>query len=142
MIEDDKKEKIKKFTRNWDENEKFRSCADAYRELWRHFDRAYGLAEYFPKTYKMVLEKHPHLGEAAKKINYCGIVKSIIDRPSKPYGFISCKELGSVYFNQDSLSIKEDWNLVKEGVDVEFIGVRTAEGYSPLAKELRLASKE
>ena len=140
---DEQNELALEIAKRWDNNSAFRTCIEHRSDTLQHFVRNPDLADYFPRSAKILpTTQRTNLGQSITRGHYSGTISSLIGRQLNPYGFISCEELGSVYFNSQSLLNESDWHLLKEDISVNFDISATKKPYSPLAIRLQLDFRE
>ena len=140
---DEQNERALEIAKRWDNNSRFRKCIEHRSDTLQHFERNPGLVDYFPRVATALFttqQKEP--GQSITKGHYSGTIHALVQRQSNPYGFVSCEELGSVYFNKHSLVNASDWHLLKEDISVNFDIIATKEPYRPWAIRLQLDFKE
>jgi cold shock CspA family protein len=112
------KQKAKEITDSWESDPLFIKCAQYRRNTSRHFIYNKLLEYYFPLVSSSFLEGKtegvPYQGE------YIGTIEKIVYRSQNPFGFISTKEQGQIYFNNQSLLNIDDWDILKEDTRVRF----------------------
>lgn len=120
VIESDEnlKQKAKEITDGWETNKLFIQCAQYRRNTSRHFIYNKKLEYYFPLTSLMLLKGQEE--GILYQGQYSGTIKTIINRSFKPYGFISSKDFGDIFFNEQSLLNRNDWDVLKENVRIHF----------------------
>jgi LuxR family glucitol operon transcriptional activator len=136
-------ERALEIAKRWDNNSAFRTCVAHRSDTLQHFARNPDLADYFPRvatTLSTTQQTEP--GQSITKGHYSGTIHTFVQRQPNPYGFVSCEELGSVYFNAHSLVNASDWHLLKEGISVNFDIIATKKPYSPCAIRLQLDFRE
>jgi len=140
---DKQNERALEIAKRWDNNSTFRKCIEHRRDTVQHFVRNPDLADYFPRVaaaLSTTQRKEP--GQSITKGHYSGTIQLLADRMPNPYGFVSCEELGSVYFNSRSLLSEDDWHLLKKGISVNFDIIATEKPYNPRAIRLQLDLRE
>ena len=129
--------------KRWDSNEVFKICTKQRRNTLSHFKRNPNLAYYFPCVAEILhAAEQTEPGQSITKGHYSGTIRTLVHRQDNPYGFISCEELDSVYFNRHSLSNESDWDLIERGISVNFDIITTKAPYKPQAINLQLDFEE
>lgn len=124
-----------------DTNKSFIMHAKGHRATLQHFIRNADLAKYFPRVADMmVTADKPEPDQNIPKGDYSGTIQTLVQRKDTPYGFISCDELGSVYFNKQSLVNETNWELLKRGIRVNFDIVVAKKPFITRAIKLQLDS--
>jgi tetratricopeptide (TPR) repeat protein len=140
---DEQNERALEVAKRWDNDRTFRTYIERRSDALRHLARNPDLADYFPRSAKILpTTQRTNLGQSITRGHYLGTISSLIGRQLNPYGFISCEELGSVYFNSQSLLNGSDWHLLEQGISVNFDIIATEKPYSPRAIRLQLDFRE
>ena len=140
---DAQNERALEIAKRWDNNNAFRTCIEHSSDTLQHFVRNPDLADYFPRVATALSttpRKQP--GQSITNGHYSGTIHTLVQRQPNPYGFVSCEELGSVYFNEHSLVNASDWHLLKEDISVNFDIIATKKPYNPRATRLQLDFRE
>lgn len=144
VVEHNRKEneRAAELAKRWDNNKTFRRYAEQRGDTVQHFGRHPDLAGYFPRIAEMLLPiEGTEPAQSTTKGYYSGTIHAVYRRQPS-FGFISCEELGSVYFNRHSLANEYDWNSVKPGIKGDFDIIATKAPYSPRAINLQLDFRE
>lgn len=102
---------IIRLARKWDENRRFRVCAEGYYRTLRHFERTPVLEEFLPKVANIV-----KTSEFMKF--YTGTIEEVVRE--KAFGYITSDMLGKVHFSQSSLVDTSQWLELQTGKAVKF----------------------
>jgi len=140
---DEQNERALEIAKRWDNNSAFRACIEHRSDTLQHFVRTPDLADYFPRiatTLSTTQRTEP--GQSITKGHYSGTIHTLVQRQPNPFGFVSCEELGPVYFNEHSLVNANAWHLLNKGISVNFDIIATEKPYSPRAIRLQLDFRE
>lgn len=127
--------------KRWENSDSFMAHAKGREDIVGHFMRTPDLTKYFPLLADVLLASdRSERGQRIPKGDYSGTIEGLVQRRDAPYGFISCDQLGSVYFSKQSLLNETDWGTLTKGTKVKFDIVSAEKPFKPRAISLRLDS--